>query len=132
MKSIKPIKQFTKVEAIRSADLMLSELNPLMEQLGVKISQKRGTFNSNSFTITFELSVKGEDGTPITNAAKDYERYSSMYGINKKLNSNIEVSGRVFKITGLNLRSPKYPIIVTSGDKSYKLTIDVVNSAKSV
>lgn len=62
----------------------------------------------------------------------NYEKYSSIYGINKKLNSSIELNGRIFKITGLNLRSPKYPIIVTSEGKSYKLTIDSVNSAKSI
>ena len=128
------ITKFTKAEAKRTVDLILDEVSTLSNRLGIKISQKKGSYNAEVFTVTFEIAVIREDGTVASKEATDYARYAEFLGITKPINSVIKIGGQQLMILGLNTRNRKYPIIVKNivTNTKYKLAVSVVNEAPTV
>ena len=107
-------------------------LDEASESLGFALKLGNATVGA---TVTFKLECSPiqADGTAISKEAEDYKRNARLFKMDPEwLDKEFTTSGgRVYRLTGLALKSRKFPILaqeVTTG-VTYKLTEDGVRSA---
>lgn len=103
------------------AQAMLDALRPVEEQFGVRISRENGTYG-NGMSIRFQVARINADGVAQTRERIDFRKYAAQYGLEANmLDQEFDFSGDTFRISGLNTRASKRPIIVESlrSQKSY-------------
>lgn len=98
---------------------------------GVEMKLGSGRFGDKSASIKLEIAVV-EGGVAMTAGLTDFDRHCESYGLER---SHIGMKfksprGGLFRITGLNVRAPKYPITAerVSDGRGFKFSADAVLS----
>lgn len=107
-------------------------LKALAEKFDVTISAGNASFTPESVTFKLAVTTKGEGGKVETKEGKDFKLYAEMYGLKKEdLGKEIKVGINTYIITGLALKSRKYPVTVTDtrSGTGYKLQMSAVKRA---
>lgn len=107
-------------------------LDEASESLGYRLKLGNATFSATA-TFKLECSPLRADGTAVSKEAEDYKRNARLYRMDPEwLGREFTTSGgRVYRLTGLALKSRKFPILaqeVATGTV-YKLTEDAVRYA---
>lgn len=100
----------------QTANQLNEELRNLVKKFaaekGMTVDFGRGTYGPNNFNLKVELLEKTADGT--TAQQLEFEKYAASYGLKPSDFGKTFTSGRTsYTITGVNLRSSKYPILTT-------------------
>jgi len=119
----------------KMADIGRAECRILQEELEVAIqrtvnkygltaSYANGRYGGHTATLSFKLDVTAKAEKA---ANRDAEFLGAEFGIGHVFESNRDE----FKVTGFNIRRPKYPVSAdrVSSGKSYKFTVEAVNRA---
>lgn len=97
----------------------LEALKVLEQELGVKVEREgAGKFDKDSY-FEFKVRFTLEGADP---GRKEFEAYASMFGLEAGDYGRPFVSrGRTFRISGVQPRGQKYPVLATGDDgKTYK------------
>lgn len=97
-------------------------LRDVAERFGVTVKARGGNFTTTTFTAKFEFAAEGA-------GEQDFERDCRMVGmVPDHFGAEFEVNGSIYKVSGLNLRAKKYPVIATklSDGRSYKFPAETV------
>ena len=74
------------------------------------VTQKSGRFDKNTLTITFNI-TPGVKGDVESGARKAFEQNAKLLGLKPECyGKTVMVKGKKYKVTGLNLRKPKFPV----------------------
>jgi hypothetical protein len=132
-KQTKPLTQFNQVNVRAILEECREALEPVAEKYGLTLDRKGRTYQHDSLPVMFQLLVKQmtEDGTVLTAAAKEFQRYAPMYGFDKDdLGKTFTTHQGSYRISGWKPRSRKYPILgecVRSG-KTFKFMVEQVKA----
>jgi hypothetical protein len=97
-------------------------LQEVANKYGLTLTQKGGTYSPNASTVKFVFAVAGADKS-------DFESYAHLYGLNAEDHgAEFKMSGKTFRITGINPRAPKFAILIedVKTGKGYKCPTDSV------
>ena len=98
-------------------------LQKVGEEFGLQLKYKGGSFAANNCTLKIEALIIS-NGTVITREADDFKRYCGLYNLlPEDLGKIITNDGTSFRITGLAMKSHKWPILAVNchTGKTYKL-----------
>lgn len=115
-----------------SLTIIRDEMNAALKSIGEKhslsFSVGKCKFSEQLAMFTVEVVVPNEDGKILTKSASDFITFAKCYGLKPEHLGKSFVSGnKTFTIKGLNTRSSKRPIIVSSTDgKEYIFTSETV------
>ena len=122
---------FTK-ESLRAIRPRIEEqLKHLEAELGIKIRVGNASFSANNATFKLELTSINEDGSVVPREEAQFLEFCAAVGLKREdLGKVIAYAGNAYKITGLNLRSAKYPIMVkrVTDGKGFRLSKEAVAS----
>ena len=124
------VKQFTGAVCEAMAKEMVEALQAIAKKHGVNIKKGRGSYTATNWTCKFEVSVVNGSGEVMTKERIELEKFGAGVGLKDAYGKVFELQGKRFKVIGLSLNKPKYPVIgeeVGTG-KRYKFTIDSVTS----
>ena len=98
----------------------------LPNDLVIKIGN--GSFSDSNATFKLEVSKMGENGTLETREARDFLAHCVFDSDLKKewLNTPNNVRGKQYTIIGYKRANRKYPFLVTSNGKTYKMSLQQV------
>lgn len=108
-------------EFSEAAEVALAEL---CHEFGVTMTTKGGRFDATLYNPRWTFTVlNAESGIPA-----DFSRYAVMFGLAPADYGRTFVSaGTSYKIVGLNMKAPRYPILAERGDgKRFKFPADIV------
>lgn len=101
-------------------------LNPVAEELGVKIECGRATFSDDTATIKVEVATINKDGSVNTKEAANYDQRRERYRL-PPLGSTISISGEAMKVVGFRAMARKNKILVENAQgKRYMTTVQSV------
>jgi len=123
------IEAFDKQNLKKVRAVINSALERAEEELGIELSIGNITYEADgsNFRTKLQGAVLTEGGDAMTQEARDFEFHAPMQGLSKDLLFTTFIhNGEQYKIVGWKPRSTKYPIACTSGDKSYKFPISLV------
>jgi hypothetical protein len=106
-------------------------IKPLEKEFGVKIKSKSATYTEDSLNFKFEILKVGDSGS-IIKSEDTFKVYAKMYGLDPEdLGKTFQYKNQMYKITGINPRSKKYPIEVINiaNKKGYKFPVPYVKVA---
>ena len=99
-------------------------LQGVSDDMGLQITVGRGSFGNDNATFKLNIATTNEDGTANNKEATDYLSlcgYDSRF--NKEwLNSTVDFRGTPYTLVGHKTRASKYPFVVSSGNKTFKMT----------
>ena len=106
-------------------------LGALEDTHGLKATVGNAKYTSGSVTFQVTLAVVTEDGTVRSPEAEAYKAFASMYGLPEDGlgKTYADYTGRRFRVTGLNTRRGKYPVLVEDlQGKRFKQTAEAVKA----
>lgn len=106
-------------------------LDEASESLGYVLKLGNATFSATA-TFKLECSPIKTDGSVVSKEAEDYKRNARLFQMDPEwLGENFIVGGRIYRLTGLSVKSRRFPILAVEVDsgKTYKLPEGVVQSA---
>lgn len=125
------MKQMTK-DQLR---LLRSELDAVLPEiaakLGMSIKVGNGSYDATSGTLKVEAAMINDSGVVLTKEARHFKLYATSYGLEADdLNKTFITTHGAFQITGLSLRSSKFPVLVkeVSTGREYKYSADLVRA----
>lgn len=125
------MKQMTKDQL----KLLRSELDAVLPEiatkLGMSIKVGNGSYDSTSGTLKVEAAMLNDSGVALTKEARHFKLYATSYGLEADdLNKTFITTHGAFQVTGLSLRSSKFPVLVreVSTGKEYKYGADLVRA----
>jgi len=130
----KQIKEFTPANVRDRMSEIEEALEPIAEKHGLTLDQKGRTFYRDSLPVMFQLLVKqeDEDGNALDAKAIEFQKRACLVGLQPSdLHREFQHINDVYRITGLNSRAKKYPILaecVRTG-KVYKFRAEMVKFA---
>jgi len=130
----KKITEFTRANVRELMAEVKKALEPVAERYGLTLDRKGRSFYRDKVPVMFELLVTKEDenGVALDGKAQEFKRHASLMGMKASdLGREFTYAGKVYRITGMNRRAKKYPILaedVRQG-KSYKFPADFVREA---
>jgi hypothetical protein len=127
------IKEFTNPLVREIMDECEEALRPIAEKYGLTLDHKGRTYRRDALPVMFQLLIteKDEDGNKLSAAARDFQKYAIMFGLEADdLHREFVHQGDRFRITGVKPRSRKFPILgenVRTG-KTYKFPVETVKA----
>ena len=99
-------------------------LKGIAEDMDLQITLGNGSYGENNASYKLKISTVNEDGTVVTQEATDYINLCSYDSRFKPewLNSTVDFRGKQYTLVGHKRRGRKFPFVVKSGDKHYKMT----------
>jgi hypothetical protein len=125
------ITEFTRANVRSLMDEVEEVLKPLAEKHGLVLDRKGKSFYRDSVPAMFQflVRVEDEDGNALDSKAQEFKKNATRVGLKADdLGREFQSRGETFKVTGLNLRARKYPVLaenVRTG-KVYKFHQDTV------
>lgn len=119
-----------KVRQLR--ERMQAVLEPLGRELAVKFTVGSATFTPDNVRFKVEAAAVQANGEVVDQAAADFKRLASIYGLKPEyLGREFASGGRRFVIIGLKPRGRRYPILgrCQQTGKTFKFSSGVVSSA---
>jgi hypothetical protein len=111
-----------KSDAQRISARIMETLASLEDELGVTFSRGNGSYDEQSFSLKVTATLNNVDGSAQSKEALDFVANAPMYGLSPDdLGKTFISNGKTMTITGMKPRNRKYPIIASSGGRSYKL-----------
>lgn len=104
----------SKEDFTRVRDLIRDVLAPELAKIGVSVQPGKGTYSPDGqqLTMKLEMSIIKPDGTVETKYMSDFKDYAHLYGFKPEdLNKEFRSRGVVYRITGLDLKRRKNPIM---------------------
>lgn len=117
---------FTK-EELRTYRMEIEEaLKGVAEKHNITIHAGNIKYTENDFKLTLEVAKKEINGQSYEQA--QFEKYCMMFGFKPKdYKKTFAMNGKIFTITGFNLKAHKMPILAKGNDgKGYKFACDTV------
>tara|TARA_Y100000034_G_scaffold115578_1_gene152944 strand:- start:223 stop:582 length:360 start_codon:yes stop_codon:yes gene_type:complete len=101
-------------------------LNGIADDIGLQITVGNSSYGTDYASYKLKVSTVNKDGTVNSKEAVDY---LSLCNCNSRLkpewlNSTVDFRGKQFTLVGHNSRGRKFPFIVRSDGKQYKMTGD--------
>jgi hypothetical protein len=107
-------------------------LAPIAEKYGLTLDRKGRTYQREALPVMFQFLIAKTDADGVTLDAQgmDFQRYAQTFDLEPSdLGREFNVpEGKRFRICGLNVRSPKYPVMaeeVRTG-KKFKFSVERV------
>ena len=91
-------------------------LRAVAEKHGLTLTSKGGSYSPSDTTVKFVFAVSGAD-------KEVFERYCKFYDLTANdFHAEFKMSGKTFRITGINTRAPKFAILIedVKTGKGYK------------
>lgn len=106
-------------------------LKPIAEKHGLTLDRKGRTFYKDQMPVMFQFLIRkeDEDGNALDAKAQAFKRSAARVGLDPNdLHREFVSSGETYRITGLNTRAKRYPVIVerVRDGKKYKFGADMV------
>lgn len=104
-------------------------LKTIEADLGFKVHVGNASFTPNSVTFKVELATVAENGTVLDAHAEAFKRNAFLFGlVPEDLGHEFTSNGRRFKLTGLAIKSRKFPFLATdlATGKGFKFTEESV------
>lgn len=113
------IEKFDRAACGTVGDEAMQALAEVAEKYGLTLVRERGSFDHGGGSFTFKASFKvmTESGQPA-----EFARQARMLGLPEDCwGAELEMGRGMCKITGLNLRARKYPVLteMMNGDRGY-------------
>lgn len=116
---------------------LLHTLRSEIEQALLEISKKynleikagSGSFSPSNATLKLEISSKSTTGEVLTKEAVSFKTNAILFGLKSEdLGKTFRSQGLTFKITGLNTKAHKMPVVASciENNKTYKFSVDAV------
>lgn len=131
MSKTQTLKQFDGTSVAKITAEVRAALEPIAEKYGLVLDRKGSTYRRDALPVMLQFLIKttDADGNVLTVAAKDFQRYALMFGLQADdLGREFEAQGESFRITGLKPKSRKYPVLgenVRTG-KTFKFPVAAV------
>jgi len=118
--------------ADRIVEAVSEALKQVEKDFGVKLVERpRCTFSDADARLRFTFA--DDTAASRTKQAEKDERGASVLGLTKKIGDKFATRGRVFTITGVVLRRPKFPVSASRDDgRKFKFPVLDVNHAPAV
>jgi hypothetical protein len=98
-----------------------------LKSIGIAATQANASFGASEARLKVVLTDLNEDGKKIEVIETNFAAYAEAYGLKQSdFGKTYRSDGKTYKIVGLKPSYRKYPIIVESGSKRYKLTPEQV------
>ena len=99
-------------------------LKGIADDMGLQVALGNGSYGADNASYKLKISTVNEDGTVATQEATDYINLCSYDSRFKAewLNSTVDFRGKQYTLVGHKRRGRKFPFIVASGGKQYKMT----------
>ena len=123
--------EFNKTNCKLLIDKIVESTKSLEKEFGVKIKSKSARYTADSLNVKFEILKVDGSGSIIKNE-DTFKLYAKMYGLEPEdLGKTFQYKNEMYKITGINPRSKKYPIEVINviNKKGYKFPVPYVKVA---
>jgi len=104
-------------------------LRPLAEKHGIDFGTGRCKYTGANATIEVKISVRDAEGNIRTREAEDYKRLAASCGLKAEwLGAEFTSQGRTLRITGLNPKAVKYPVLARdiADGQGYKFRAEVI------
>lgn len=103
-------------------------LKAVAEKHGFELARRSCSYTEHEMPVAFRLVEVGEDGNALTREAGAFEQLKKFYGLEGvSVGDTFKNRGRIFRVTGLNSRAPKYPVLAEDlQGKKYKFPAEVV------
>jgi hypothetical protein len=116
-------KKFDKSNVGDAVKILEEYFKKIQSETGLKLSLKGGRYTDFSFTTKLEVEISSSatsDPDEVTKKQKDlWNKFHSSYGFEKEwLGKTVSISGESYRIIGLNIRKPKYCVILYSYSKN--------------
>jgi len=119
------IKQFDKLNCGAVSSDIEKALKSVAIKYGINIRTGNGKFTKDTFDLKLNI-ARVVSGKVISKEVNDFKKLASIYGLKASdLGRTFSTAGREFRITGLNTKAHKYPIMaecIKSGG-SYKFPV---------
>lgn len=106
-------------------------LRPLAEKYGLVLDRKPGSYRRDALPVMLQFLVRVEDGegNALTAKGSDFMKFANVYGMAPSdLGREFVSNGKRFRISGLNIKAQRTPIIadeVNSG-RGYRFDVHTV------
>jgi len=102
-------------------------LKAVAERNGLALVRKHCSFSHTELPVAFKLVAKGEDGA-LTREAETFRQCAELVGLEPSmLGARFKSNGRIFRITGLNLRAQRFPVLAEDlSGKTFKFPAETV------
>ena len=121
---------FTKPELKQFRIDFQNAVSDLEKKHEAKISLGSIRFSSYEFSgkITVKkISIPVSDGKTISPEQYEFEKYCELYGLQKEdFGKTFSMSGKEFRISGINVKASKNCINITGNGKQYKTSVEQV------
>ncbi len=126
-----PIKEFNRSNCRELMAEVEEALKPIAEKHGLTLDWKGRTFYRDQMPVMFQFLVtkQDEDGNALDAKAQAFKRSAVRVGLEPDdLGKEFVSNGEKFRITGLNLRAKRYPVLAerVRDGKKYKFGADMV------
>lgn len=116
------IKQIDRATIRNIQSRLQQHLADLGKELGVTFNVGNARYNETAATIKVEVATFGKKGEVRDRAAADFEKYAGLFGLKPSwLGKTFDRFGVRYKIVGLRTKAHKFPVIVESNGKRYKM-----------
>jgi len=132
-KKTKPVTKFGQANVREILEECQKALAPIAEKYGLTLDRKGRTYQHDALPVMFQLLIKEttEDGTVLTAAGKDFQKYAALYGLKAEdFGREFRHQGETFRISGFKPKSRKYPVLadnVKTG-KTFKFMVETVEA----
>ena len=109
------------------ADAAMEALAAVAESFGLTLVRQAGRYSDSAFTFKAEFKATAADGAPA-----DFALTARLLGLPEDCwGKELMVAGRACRITGLDLKKRKYPVLTTAldGSPGYRYTPGMVKAA---
>lgn len=101
-----------------------AKLKEIGAELGVSLDlDPSSTYDPEIGFVRFKLTVANATGeVPVSKCSLDFKKYAMIYGLTPEhLGKSFAYAGKQYRLTGLNPKAPRFPVIVEHNGKSYRL-----------
>lgn len=128
---IEDIKEFNRANVRILNKEILAALKPISQKHGLVLEKNAKTYYRDRLPGMFQfiIRVEGEDGEVLDTKAQEFQNGARLVGLDPNdLGREFVIRGSRYKITGLNLRARKYPVLGErlSDGKTYKFGASTV------
>lgn len=111
-----------------------SAILEVLKNYGLSAEFDGGKFDAERFIPKINIVITNNDGSTTSVYEKDFKQYAHMVGLKSDdFNKTFTYNGQKYNISGLKLKSRKFPVIAynTITKKSYKFDANVVKKLLS-